>query len=245
MAEGSATDGVVVGVIPARGGSKRIPRKNIKAFLGTPLIARTISSALAAGVFDRLVVSTDDEEIAEVASGAGAEVPFIRSPDLADDHTGTAAVMRDAIERLESGPKLSVGGEHVALACMLYPAAVFVTGEDLRAALAQLRGSTASYVFSASSFAAPIQRAVRRRSDGRCEMFWPEHRAVRSQDLEPAYHDVGQFYWGRRDAWMSAHPVLSDASELYLIPSWRVQDIDTPEDWTRAEMLYTMLDPAG
>lgn len=225
----------VVGIVPARGGSKRIPRKNVKDFHGRPLIAYALDTMLAAGVFDRVVVSTDDEQIAEVAVACGAEVPFVRPAELSDDTTGTGAVIRHAIARLETDAPLDA-------VCLVYPAAVFITSDDLVAALESLRADAdLDYVFSATTFAAPIERALAVGPEGRITLLRPEHLVTRSQDLEPRYHDVGQFYWGRRDSWMDARPVLTARSQLYEIERWRVQDIDTPDDWTRAEVLHELI----
>ncbi len=224
--------GPSVAIIPARGGSKRIPRKNIQPFLGVPLIVRTLQLVQGAGVFDRVVVSTDDDEVASLARDAGAEVPFIRPPELSDDHTGTRPVIQHAIRQLEAAAGTSLG-----LVCSVYATAVFLTADDLVAARQLLVDSAAAFVFSATTFPAPIQRALRRRPDGTCEMFQPEHRTTRSQDLEEAYHDAGQFYWGTREAWLSDTPTFGSQSRMFVLPRWRVQDIDTPEDWHRAEMM--------
>jgi len=228
----------VLGIVPARGGSKRIPRKNIKPFHGIPLIERSIETLHKAGVFDRVVVSTDDTEVAEVARAAGAEVPFMRPAALADDNSGTGTVIRHAITELESEPE---GADGFGEICLMYPTAVFVTPQDIRAGLAQLRMSDSEYVFAATRFAAPIERALVADDQGHCSMKWPEHLLTRSQDLRPAFHDVGQFYWGQRDAWAAGIPVMTGRSEILEIPSWRVQDIDTPDDWYRAELLFEVL----
>lgn len=234
----TAVDGLVVAVIPARGGSKRIPRKNIRPFRGVPLLGRTIALLRTAELFDRIVVSTDDEEIATVAVAAGAEVPFLRPAELADDHAGTRPVIVHAIEALEDH-----GADRIGALCTVYPAAVFVHAEDLRQAYQRLvEHDHAPFVFSAAAFPAPIQRAVRERPDGTAQMLWAEHRTTRSQDLEPAYHDAGQFYWGRRDAWFGRGSVLEAGSLMHVLPHWRVQDIDTPDDWVRAELVHRMLD---
>lgn len=226
-----------VGLIPARGGSKRIPRKNIRTFHGRPLIEYAITTMLESKVFDRVVVSTDDDEIADVALAAGAEVPFRRPDELADDSTGTGAVIRHAISALESS-----SSDRIDELCLVYPGAVFVTTDDLSRSLAALRASDVQYVFSASTFAAPIERAMRIDGEGLAHMERPEHLLTRSQDLVEAYHDVGQFYWGRRNAWVDGVAVLAGRSKVHLIERWRVQDIDTPEDWQRAEILFDLLD---
>ena len=196
--------GPIVGIIPARGGSKRIPRKNLRPFLGVPIIVRTIACLLRADVFDRVVVSTDDDEIATVAEEAGAQVPFRRPDELADDHAGTDAVVRHAIQELESRT-----GRRLGFVCAVYPTAVLATPGDVRSALQLLRAGDADFVFSATTFPYPIQRALRQRPDGTSEMFHPEHLMTRSQDLDPAFHDAGQFYWGRRDAWSEGKSVFT------------------------------------
>ncbi len=226
----------IVAIVPARGGSKRIPRKNIRSFRGTPLLIRTIETLRQADLFDRIVVSTDDDEIAAMGVDAGAEVPFRRPAELADDHTGARPVIMHAIKALEE-----ILGDELGPVCIVYPTAVFVRPDDLRQGLAQLEESEAEFVFSAVAYDAPIQRALRRRADGTCELVWPEHTLTRSQDLEEAYHDAGQFYWGRRDAWLAGRPVFASKSLFHVLPRWRVQDIDTQDDWTRAELIHRLL----
>jgi len=222
-------------VIPARGGSKRIPRKNIKPFCGKPMIAWSIEAALQSGCFDRIVVSTDDVEIAEVAQSCGADVPFLRPADLSDDHTGTIPVIAHAVEWQRQH------GEPPTAVCCIYATAPFVQSEDLRRALLLLEQSGGDYAFSVTSYAFPIQRAIRITASGRVEMFQPEHFSTRSQDLEEAYHDAGQFYWGRPDAWLSGKPIFSSSAVPVILPRHRVQDIDTPEDWERAEWMFKAL----
>ena len=219
-------------LIPARGGSKRIPRKNIRDFCGRPIIAWSIGAALDSGCFDQVWVSTDDEEIAQVARAAGAEVPFMRPAALSDDHAGTIAVVRHAIEwqRAHGTPADAV--------CCLYATAPFVGAADLRRGLERLEASGADFAFTATRYPFPIQRALRVDAQGRVAMFQPEHFSTRSQDLEEAFHDAGQFYWGRADAWLDAPTLFGPQSVAVLLPAHQVQDIDTPEDWTRAEWLF-------
>jgi pseudaminic acid cytidylyltransferase len=221
-------------VIPARGCSKRIPRKNIRPFLGVPLLARTVALLRDANVFDRIVVSTDDDEIASVAAAAGAEVPFRRPAELSGDRAITAPVIEHAVRAMDAS------GFHAQFVCCVYPAAVLAQVADIRAAYVTLRQVPLDYVFAATSFPYPIQRALRR-TDGGCEMFWPEHKESLSQDLEPAFHDAGQFYWGRRESWLEGRPVFSPRSRMLLLPRYRVQDIDLPEDWERAELIFELL----
>ena len=222
-------------VIPARGGSKRIPRKNIRLFCGKPMIAWPIEAALDSGCFDAVVVSTDDEEIAEVAREHGASVPFMRPEELADDHTGTIPVIRHAIEWHQHQ------GKTPKQVCCIYATAPFVRAEDLQLGLRVLRETGSDYAFSITSYASPIQRAIRITPQGRVEMFHPEHFNTRSQDLEDAYHDAGQFYWGTASAWLVGKPIFSPDAAPLVLPRHRVQDIDTPEDWERAERMFKAL----
>ncbi|KXS54043.1 MAG: N-acylneuraminate cytidylyltransferase [Marinobacter sp. T13-3] len=221
-----------VAIIPARGGSKRIPRKNIKEFCGKPMIAWSIEAAKASGCFDKIIISTDDHDIAEVARQWGAEVPFMRPDHLSDDYTGTLPVIHDAVEWLQSN------GYTVDYACCLYATAPFVRAEDLQTGAKVIRETNASYAFSVTSYAFPIQRAIRITEGGRVAMFNPEHFQTRSQDLEEAWHDAGQFYWGTSQAWLKEQPIFSEQAVPVKLPRHRVQDIDNPEDWARAEWLF-------
>jgi N-acylneuraminate cytidylyltransferase len=222
-------------VIPARGGSKRIPRKNIKLFGGKPMIAWSIEAAIQSGCFDRIIVSTDDAEIADVARAYGAEVPFVRPPELSDDHTGTIPVIAHAIQwQNDSGPAATE-------VCCIYATAPFLRTEDLKRGLALLDSSGAEYAFSVTSYVFPIQRAIRITAEQRVEMFQPENFNSRSQDLEEAWHDAGQFYWGKADAWLSQKPLFTQQATTVRLPRHRVQDIDTPEDLTRAEWMFKAL----
>lgn len=224
-----------VAVIPARGGSKRIPRKNIRRFAGQPMIAYSIQCALSSGVFDRVVVSTDDEEIAAIATHYGAEVPFMRPVGLADDHASTTPVIAHAIEQLQAA------GAQLAAVCCIYPTAPFIDADDVRAGMHTLQSGSWQYVFSATSFAFPIFRSLKRIEGGAVEMFFPEHFLTRSQDLPEALHDAGQFYWGQAQAWLSGMRIFDRWSTVVTIPRWRVQDIDTEEDWVRAEIMHSYL----
>ncbi|MER2543260.1 MAG: pseudaminic acid cytidylyltransferase [Candidatus Accumulibacter phosphatis] len=222
-------------IIPARGGSKRIPRKNVKLFCGKPMIAWSIDAARASGLFDHIVVSTDDMEISAVAKAYGAEVPFMRPAALSDDHTGTSAVVAHAIEWYHAQ------GDMPDLVCCIYATAPFVSPVDLQRGLQMLADSGSDFAFSVTSFAFPIQRAIRLTEEGRVQMFQPEHFNTRSQDLEEAFHDAGQFYWGRAAAWMADKPIFSTDATPVILPRHRVQDIDTPEDWERAEWMFKAL----
>lgn len=221
-----------IAVIPARGGSKRIPRKNIREFAGKPMIGWSIETALASGCFTRVIVSTDDEEIAAVAEAHGAEAPFRRPATLADDHTGTVPVIAHAIDWLRDQ------GEVPQAVCCLYATAPFIQAEDLKIGLATLLNDDVDYAFSVTSYVFPIQRALRMTPDGRVMMFQPEHFSTRSQDLEEAWHDAGQFYWGRTVAWAAGKAIFTQRAMPVKLPRHRVQDIDTPEDWQRAEWLF-------
>jgi pseudaminic acid cytidylyltransferase len=226
---------VNVAIIPARGGSKRIPRKNVREFCGKPIIGYSVDCAQRTGLFSRVVVSTDDEEIAGIARSFGAEVPFMRPGSLADDRTGTAEVMAHAVSWLiDSGTSLSA-------ACCIYATAPLIQAGDLKQGLTLLESGDWQYVFSATAYAAPIFRAFRKNTDGGLSMFWAENYDVRSQDLPQALHDAAQFYWGRPQAWLSAARVFDSRSTVIEIPRWRVQDIDTEEDWIRAEALARSL----
>lgn len=222
-------------IIPARGGSKRIPRKNIRPFCGKPMIAWSIEAALRSSEFDRVIVSTDDEEIAEVAEAHGAEVPFLRPAELSDDHTGTIPVIAHAVDWINQQ------GTPVELACCIYATAPFVTAADIQSGRRTLVESGSDYAFSVTRYPFPIQRAIRINGEGRVEMFSPAHFNTRSQDLEEAWHDAGQFYWGRSSAWLAGAPLFSHDASPVPLPSYRVVDIDTPDDWVRAELLSSVL----
>lgn len=216
-------------VIPARGGSKRIPRKNILPFAGQPMIGYAIAAARASLLFDHIVVSTDDDEIAEVAVSLGAAVPFRRPTELADDHAPTVPVIAHAVRLCA---ELGWAPHEV---CCIYPGVPLLQADDLRQALALL--DVGRYVFPVTPFPSAIQRALRRQADGSTQPFHPEHVNTRTQDLEPAYHDAGQFYWGHAATWRQGLSIHGHARTIVL-PEWRVVDIDTPDDWKRAEALF-------
>ena len=222
-------------VIPARGGSKRIPRKNIRGFCGKPMIAWSIEAALESGCFDRVIVSTDDSEIAETSRRYGAEVPFLRPTELSGDHAATVPVIAHAINWLSSA------GNIPDAVCCLYATAPFVRPTDLKQGLHLLETTSCDYAFSVTSYAFPIQRALRIGDNGKTQMYYPEHANTRSQDLEEAWHDAGQFYWGHAATWLAETAVLSAKSAPVILPRYRVQDIDTLEDWVRAELMFSAL----
>ena len=223
-----------VAIIPARGGSKRIPRKNIKDFYGKPLIAYSIEVALKSKLFDKVIVTTDDEEIATIAREYGAKVPFLRPKELADDFTGTQDVINHTLEYLK---KNSEAYDYV---CTIYATAPLLQKEYLIEGFNKLKESTAVNTFSATSMPFPIQRTFKLNSEGRCEMFTPEHYMTRSQDLEEAYQDAGQFYWKRLDR-ESSEIMFGEDSIPIILPRHLVQDIDTLEDWKRAEIMYEVI----
>lgn len=224
-----------VAIIPARGGSKRIPRKNIKLFAGLPIIAYSIKAAQESNLFDRIIVTTDDEEIANIAREFGAQIPFMRPKELSDDHTATIPVIAHAIQTLQTN------GDVIDAACCIYATAPFIRPQDIVNAYHALITKRKHYAFPVTTFPFPIQRAVRRDEEGNIKMFYPEYFSTRSQDLEEAYHDVGQFYWGTPDAWLGGKPIFSNAATTIVLPRHLVQDIDTMEDWTRAQLMYKVL----
>jgi len=227
--------GSCIAVIPARGGSKRIPRKNIRSFDGKPMIAYAIDAAHNSMMFDHIVVSTDDEEIGAISREYGAETPFIRPLSLADDHTPTVPVVSHAI-----GACRDLGWK-IDYVCCVYPCVPFIKVDELRASFDLLRSSDASFSFPVAEFPSVIQRALRRSTDARMAPIHPEYEQSRSQDLEPAYFDAGQFYWASTETWLRENIRVHSDSVGLLIPSWRVVDIDTPEDWEKAELTRRIL----
>ena len=224
-----------IAVIPARGGSKRIPRKNIKDFCGKPMIVWSIEAAKASGLFDHIIVSTDDAEIAEVARQWGAEVPFMRPAELSNDYAGTTEVIAHATQwALDQGWP-------VTAVCCIYATAPFVQVADLKRGWEALESGDWAYAFTATEYGSPIFRSFRRHPDGGVEMFFPEHFEKRSQDLPMALHDAGQFYWGRPLSWIAEKRIFEHHSFPLIIPRWRVQDIDSEDDWRRAELLHHIL----
>jgi pseudaminic acid cytidylyltransferase len=220
-------------IIPARGGSQRIPRKNIKLFHGRPMIAWSIQAALDSDCFDQVLVSTDDSEIAAIARECGANTPFVRPSALSDHHSTTGAVMAHAVQWLQQ-QKCAVQA-----VCCVYATAPFVQAQDIKDALHLLQSQSLDYVFSATTYGFPIQRAFHRDANGRVRMIQPEHLLTRSQDLPEAFHDAAQFYWGTSNAWLLQKPVFSENAMPFVLPRHRVQDIDTPQDWTRAELMFS------
>lgn len=228
-----------VAIIPARGGSKRIPRKNVRNFAGKPMIAWSIEAAKISGLFDRIIVTTDDSEIQRISLEHGAEVPFGRPPELSDDHTATLPVIRHAVQWLDAN------GDKVSEACCIYATAPFLQACFLSEGLRLLTGNPGTdFVFSATAFDFPIFRAIRLGENNETSMFWPEHEFTRSQDLSPAYHDAGQFYWGTAQAWLIKDRIFSSSSRAVILPPHLVQDVDTLDDWIHAELKFQALHQA-
>jgi pseudaminic acid cytidylyltransferase len=228
----SDTPGRRVAVVPARGGSKRVPRKNIRPLGGRPLIAWALETCLESNLFDEVVVSTDDQEIADLAASLGASVPFMRPAELADDHTPLAPVMAHAINELVC---LGAGPEAV---CCVYPGSPGLRAGDLAGAWEALEASAwASYALGVLEYSHPIQRALERDPDGLIRMLDPAVAMTRTQDLPPRWHDAGQFVWGRTSAWLEGTPIFGNAVG-YELASWRTVDLDTEADWRRAEVIF-------
>lgn len=221
-------------VITARGGSKRIPRKNIKSFCGKPILAYSIEAALQSGMFDTVMVSTDDREIAEIAKSYGAEVPFFRSEKTANDFAVTSQVIAEVLEEYEKR------GRKFDLVCCIYPTAPFITGERLRTAMELLISKQVDCVLPVVRFSFPPQRAVVL-ADGYLKFKWPENRNARSQDLEPFYQDVGQFYCLNVESFRKQGVLVMDKTVPVVLSELEVQDIDTEEDWKLAELKYRLL----
>lgn len=228
-----------IAIIPARGGSKRIPGKNIKSFLGKPIIAYSIEAALQTGLFKKVIVSTDSEEIAKVAREFGAEVPFMRPPEISDDHTGTAEVISHALNWLTDD------GEVLDYACCIYATAPLLRVGDIVSGYQILKKEGATTTVSVTTFPYSIFRAMKINDVKRLEMFRPEHYNSRSQDLPQAYHDAGQFYWLDPEKYFHSKRLFSQDTLPIIIPRYLVQDLDTDEDWTSLEILCRVLEGRG
>jgi N-acylneuraminate cytidylyltransferase len=222
-------------IIPARGGSKRIPRKNLKDFRGRPIIAYSIEAALASGVFHTVMVSTDDSDIADVARFYGAQVPFMRSAATADDHATTADVL---LETLEGYRKRGLSFD---IACNLYPTAPFVTADDLKSGFNTLSAGPFDVVLPVVAFSYPILRSLNRADNGKIDMNWPEHMNSRSQDLPKAFHDAGQWAFFKTEPFLQTKTLLGPNTGSVVLPESRVQDIDTLDDWAFAELKHQIL----
>ena len=225
----------ILAIIPARGGSKRIPRKNIKDFLGKPIIAYSIETAISSNLFDEIMVSTDDKEIAEVAQEYGAKVPFVRSRKNSDDHAGTVDVIEEVLG------EYSKKGENFNIFCCIYPTAPLISKDNLKKGLELLKAGNFDSVFPVVEFSYPVQRALRKTEDERIKMFWSENRDKRSQDLEKSYHDSGQFYWMWTDEFLKEKNIFTENSGAIILKESEVQDIDNLEDWKMAELKHKAL----
>jgi pseudaminic acid cytidylyltransferase len=223
-----------IAIIPARGGSKRIPRKNIKNFAGNPMISYAIRAAIQTQLFDKIVVSTDDTEIAEVARSYGADVPFIRPIQLSDDDTPTLPVIVHAIEECKE-----LGWDFETVCC-IYPCVPFLRAIQLIDSLDLYNSSRASFCFPVIEYPSPIQRALTMDSHGCLSSYFPENELTRTQDHVITYHDAGQFYWGSTDSWLTESRIHTN-SVGHLIPSWSTIDIDTLGDWKRAEIYWDLI----
>jgi pseudaminic acid cytidylyltransferase len=224
-----------IAIIPARGGSKRIPNKNTNLFAGKPIIAYSIEAAIKTGIFDKIIVSTDSEKIAEVAKAYGAEIPFMRPKDLADDYTPTVPVLLHALDMLK---EQGIEPEYI---CCIYATAPFCSPEYITKGFDLISQKKVSSVFTVTSFPYPIFRSLKINETGNLEMFWPEHELTRSNDLPEAYHDAGQFYWLDSDTFIKRKTDFSNDSLPVILPRYLVQDIDTQEDWETAEHMFKAL----
>ncbi len=225
-----------IAIIPARGGSKRIPKKNIKKFLGKPIISYSIEAALKSKLFKKVIVSTDSEEIANIAAEYGAEVPFLRPKQLSDDFSGTHEVVGHAVEWIEE--KIS----KLDYVCCIYATAPLIQDNDLVKGLEIIQKGNWDSVIASTSYSYPIFRSFKKNSQGGLKMIFPEFYNSRSQDLPEIYHDAGQFYWAKPEIWKKPSEMYNEKNAIVEIPNYRVQDIDTLEDWRRAELLYQILD---
>lgn len=221
-----------VAIIPARSGSKRIINKNVKDFLGKPIIQYSIEAALASELFDKVIVSTDSKEIALIAESSGAEIPFMRPDNLSDDHTATAPVIKHALEELTSS------GFNVNYACCIYATAPLISIDDLKEGYDVINKNDCSSCFSITTFAFPILRSLIVEIDGTLKMNWPENELVRSQDLPESYHDAGQFYWLNVEKFLKSPSLYYKDSRGVILKRNHVQDIDTIEDWEMAEQIF-------
>ena len=224
-----------IAIIPARGGSKRIPKKNIKHFLGKPIIAYSIQAAIRSNLFDRVVISTDSDEISKIAHTFGGETPFIRPDNLSDDYSGTHEVIGHAVKSLEDdGCKLDY-------VCCIYPTAPLIQIEDIKKGFQLVKNGQYRSVMAATSYSYPVHRSFEVLSSGGLKMIFPEHYKTRSQDLPEIYHDAGQFYWAKPEVWKDKPSSYNETNGVVKLPNFRVQDIDTIEDWQRAENIYKSL----
>jgi len=228
-----------IAVIPARGGSKRIPQKNIKNFCGKPLIAYSIETARRSEIFDEIIVSTDDKQIASVAKKYGAKVPFVRPKEISDDFSNTLDVMQ------HSAIWLNNEYQSISTICCIYATAPFLNENDLVDGFKRFQTNIWSYVFSATTFPFPIQRALKKIDSGGVEAVQPKYISSRSQDLEEYLHDAGQFYFGRAKSWINKEKIFQVKSDVVILPQWKVQDIDNIEDWKNSEIKFKTIHNAN
>jgi len=224
----------ILAIIPARGGSKRIPGKNSKNFLGVPILSYSVKAAVESNLFDKVMVSTDDSKIAEIARSSGAEVPFLRSSKTSDHFATVSDVLLEVLHEYEN-----LGIKYKYLCC-IYPTAPFITSNKLRDSYEVMLKTDSKTVLSVVKFGYPIQRALIVGENRRLELIQPDHSSTRSQDLQPTYHDAGQFFWLDVEAFKSGHEIFNEAVEPYILSKLEVQDIDTEEDWQLAEMKYEL-----
>ena len=220
-------------VIPARGGSKRIKKKNIREFCGKPMIAWPIEILRKSRLFDHIIISTDNREIAEISKSFGAEIPFMRPTEISDDYSGIGDVMEHAVKWMKNNDLKP------SAVCCVYPTSVFLENRDLLQGLNELKSGEWNYVFSVTNFSYPIFRSFKRHSDGGVEMFFPEKLNYRSQDLPEVLHDAALFYWGKPEAWEKKYNIFDRYSYPITIPNWRVKDIDTEDDLIHAEQIFS------
>ena len=224
-----------IAIIPARAGSKRIKKKNIKFFHGKPMIAWSIQAAIDSKVFDKVIVSTDHKDIAKIAREYGAETPFLRPEEISDDFTVTSTVIKHAINNI------NLKKEDIESVCCIYATSPFITPEDIKNGLIKLERGNWDYVFSATEYPSSIFRAFKILENNSIEMFDPNNFLKRSQDLPNAYHDAAQFYWAPPISWENEKPIFTKNSSPILLPRWRVQDIDTESDWINAELIASSI----
>lgn len=224
-----------IAIIPARGGSKRIPKKNIKLFNGKPIISYAIQTAISSNIFDKVIVSTDSKEIADIAIKYGAEIPFFRSKSLADDFSGIHEVIADSLKQMKS---LGYSYEY---ACCIYATAPFINKNDLKEGYKKIKSNKKKAVIGATSYSYPVQRSFFLNDKQEIEMLFPDKFFSRSQDLDLIMHDAGQFSWASSKVWLDKSIPFGKNHDFVLLPSWRVQDIDTPDDWQRAELIAKLI----
>ncbi len=224
-----------IAIIPARGGSKRIPRKNIKSFLGRPIITYSIECAIKSNLFDVVMVSTDDKEIAQISKESGANVPFLRSTENSNDYVGTAEVLLEVLEKYKSE------GSFFEYCCCIYPTAPFVKSEAIIEGFNMMAQNNYDAIFPIVKYSYPIQRSVEISDEGYTKMLWPENYNKRSQDLPPIYHDAGQFYWLKSDSLFREQTLWPEKTGSIIVSEKSAQDIDNLTDWEIAELKYKLI----